>query len=198
MTVRQNLQFAQQKGANGKLVSTLLEMVELTDLQDLKPGTLSGGQKQRVALARALAQEPEILLLDEPLTALDPKMRLKLQEYLIRVHREFHLTTLLVTHSISEISRLANKVLVLERGKIIKEGIPSDVLLKHNVSGKFKFVGEIISLEAADLMYVVNVLVQEQPIRVIATAEEARGLNPGDQVIVASKAFNPLIYKLET
>ena len=197
MTVRQNLQFAQQKKGNGKLISTLLDMVELTELQDHKPATLSGGQKQRVALARALAQEPEILLLDEPLTALDPKMRLKLQEYLVRVHREFQLTTLLVTHSISEISRLANKVLVLEKGKIIREGLPSEVLLKHNVSGKFKFVGEVISLEPTDLMFVVHVLVQEQPIRVIATAEEARGLKPGDLVIVASKAFNPLIYKLE-
>ncbi|MBT8205136.1 MAG: ATP-binding cassette domain-containing protein [Eudoraea sp.] len=198
MSVRQNLQFAQKKKGNSQLISTLLDMVELTDLQDHKPATLSGGQKQRVALARALAQEPEILLLDEPLTALDPKMRLKLQEYLIRVHREFQLTTLLVTHSISEISRLANKVLVLEKGKVVREGTPSEVLVKHNVSGKFKFVGEVISLEAADLMYVVHVLVQEQPIRVIATAEEARGLKPGDQVIVASKAFNPLIYKLET
>ncbi|MBT8312417.1 MAG: ATP-binding cassette domain-containing protein, partial [Eudoraea sp.] len=133
MTVRQNLQFAQKKMGNTQLISTLLDMVELTDLQDHKPATLSGGQKQRVALARALAQEPEILLLDEPLTALDPKMRLKLQEYLIRVHREFQLTTLLVTHSISEISRLANKVLVLEKGKVVREGTPSEVLLKHNV-----------------------------------------------------------------
>ncbi len=197
MTVRQNLQFAQKKKGNGKLLTSLLDIVELTDLQDHKPTTLSGGQKQRVALARALAQEPEILLLDEPLTALDPKMRLKLQEYLVRVHREFQLTTLLVTHSISEISRLANKVLVMEKGKVIKEGSPTEVLLKHSVSGKFKFVGEVISLEPADLMFVVHVLVQEQPIRVIATADEASGLKPGDQVIVASKAFNPLIYKLE-
>ena len=198
MTVLQNLQFAQKSGSNGQMLSTVLEMVELGDLQNQKPRDLSGGQKQRVALARALVQEPEILLLDEPLTALDPKMRLKLQDYLVRVHKEFHLTILLVSHSISEISRLSNKVVALERGKIVREGSPAEVLLKQNVSGKFKFVGEILALEKADLMYVVHVLVQEQPIKVIATAEEAKGLRPGDQVVVASKAFNPIIYKLDS
>ena len=198
MTVLQNLQFAQKKGSNGQMLPTVLEMVELGDLKNQKPKDLSGGQKQRVALARALVQEPEILLLDEPLTALDPKMRLKLQDYLARVHKEFHLTILLVSHSISEISRLSNKVVALEKGKIVREGSPAEVLLKQNVSGKFKFVGEILALEKADLMYVVHVLVQEQPIRVIATAEEAKGLRPGDQVVVASKAFNPIIYKIDS
>ena len=198
MTVLQNLRFAQKKGSNGQMLSTVLEMVELGDLQNQKPHDLSGGQKQRVALARALVQEPEILLLDEPLTALDPKMRLKLQDYLVRVHSEFNLTTLLVSHSISEISRLSNKVIALEKGKIVREGTPEEVLLQQDVSGKFKFVGEILALEKADLMYVVHVLVQEQTIRVIATAEEARGLRPGDQVVVASKAFNPIIYKIDS
>jgi len=197
MTVRQNLEYARKKGGNGKLLTTVLEMIELADLQDQKPASLSGGQKQRVALARALVQEPKVLLLDEPLSSLDPAMRFKLQEYLIRVHKEFKLTTLLVSHDISEISRLSNTVLVMEKGKIIRQGSPSQVLLRHDVSGKFKFTGVIISIEKADLMYVVNVLVQDQVVRVIATAEEVSTLKPGDQVMVASKAFNPLIYKLE-
>ncbi|MCE2612627.1 ATP-binding cassette domain-containing protein [Flavobacteriaceae bacterium D16] len=197
MTVRQNLEFARKKSGDGKMLTTVLDMIELADLQDQKPASLSGGQKQRVALARALVQEPKVLLLDEPLSALDPAMRFKLQEYLIRVHKEFKLTTLLVSHDISEISRLSNTVLVMEKGKIIRQGSPSQVLLRHDVSGKFKFTGVIISIEKADLMYVANVLVQDQVVRVIATAEEVSTLKPGDQVMVASKAFNPLIYKLE-
>ena len=197
MTVRQNLEYAKKKGSNGNLINTVLEMIELGDLQDQKPASLSGGQKQRVALARALVQEPKVLLLDEPLSSLDPAMRVKLQEYLSRVHKEFELTTLLVSHDISEINRLSNKVVVMERGRIVKQGPPAEVLFKQEVSGKFKFIGKIISIEKADLMYVVHVHVQEQLIRVIATAEEVRELKPGDQVMVASKAFNPLLYKLE-
>ena len=85
----------------------------------------------------------------------------------------------------------------MENGSIVKQGRPAEVMFEQKVSGKFKFTGKIISIEKADLMYVVHVLVQEQSIRVIATAEEVTGLKPGDQVMVASKAFNPLLYKLD-
>ncbi|MCX2720027.1 ATP-binding cassette domain-containing protein [Lentiprolixibacter aurantiacus] len=197
MTVRQNLEYARKKGGNGNLLNVVLEMIELGELQDQKPASLSGGQKQRVALARALVQEPKVLLLDEPLSALDPAMRMKLQEYLGKVHREFELTTLLVSHDISEISRLSDTVLVMEKGRVVKKGKPSEVFFKQQLSGKFKFTGKVISIEKADLMYVVHVLVQEQAVRVIATAEEVTDLKPGDQVMVASKAFNPLLYKLD-
>lgn len=197
MTVRQNLEYAKKKGSNGNLLTTVLKMIELEELQDQKPASLSGGQKQRVALARALVQEPEVLLLDEPLSALDSAMRMKLQEYLSRVHKEFELTTVLVSHDISEINRLSDTILIMENGSIVKQGRPADVMFEQKVSGKFKFTGKIISIEKADLMFVVHVLVQEQAIRVIATAEEVGNLKPGDQVMVASKAFNPLLYKLD-
>lgn len=197
MTVRQNLEFAKKKGSNTDLLNAVLEMIELVDLQDQKPQSLSGGQKQRVALARSLVQEPELLLLDEPLSALDPEMRFKLQEYLGKIHREFQLTTLLVSHDVSEISRLSTTVLVMDKGRVVKKGRPHEVMFKQQISGKFKFTGRIISIEKADLMFVVQVLIQEQPVRVIATAEEVKDLKPGDQVMVASKAFNPMLYKLD-
>lgn len=197
MSVLQNLQYADKSGRKASLIESVIEIMELQELKYSKPGILSGGQKQRVALARALVQQPQVLLLDEPLTALDPKMRLKLQEYLIKAHKEFGLTTLLVSHNISEISRLSSKVLVLEDGKIIKSGPPASVLVNQNISGKFKFIGEVLSIEPSDLLFIVTVLIQDQLTRVVATETEASGIQVGDHVLVASKAFNPVIYKLD-
>jgi molybdate transport system ATP-binding protein len=106
MTVLQNLEYALQKNQDNGKIRELLEFAELDELQHRSPETLSGGQKQRVALARALVQRPEILILDEPLSALDLKMRIKLQEYLLKVHKTYNLTTILVSHDIGEIVKL--------------------------------------------------------------------------------------------
>ncbi|MCB0847577.1 MAG: ATP-binding cassette domain-containing protein, partial [Bacteroidetes bacterium] len=124
MTVRGNLEFALQKGQDSSIIEELIEVVELGDLQKRKPTTLSGGQQQRVALARALVQKPKLLLLDEPLSALDKEMRVKLQGYLLKVHREYGLTTILVSHDTEEVSRLADQVFWLEEGKIRQTGTP--------------------------------------------------------------------------
>lgn len=128
MTVRGNLKFALQKGQSSKVVDELLELTQMASLQDKKPAILSGGQKQRVAVAMALVRKPRVLLLDEPLSALDSLMQSKLQEYLLQVHEQFSLTTILVSHDISEVIKMSKRVLVLEEGRIIKDGPPLDVL----------------------------------------------------------------------
>jgi molybdate transport system ATP-binding protein len=124
MTVRRNLEFAAGRRKDPR-VDMLLKMVELHELQHRYPESLSGGQQQRVALARALIRRPKILLLDEPLSALDEEMRKKLQEEIVRLHRELGLTTILVSHDRSEILRMGNRVVVLHKGRVTFQGPPS-------------------------------------------------------------------------
>jgi molybdate transport system ATP-binding protein len=128
MTVRGNLEFALQKGQSSGIVDDLLELTELANLAGKNPATLSGGQKQRVALARALVRKPNLLLLDEPLSALDSVMQSKLQDYLLHVHEQFRLTTILVSHDINEVMKMSKRVLILESGRVEKDGAPIDVL----------------------------------------------------------------------
>lgn len=120
--VRQNLQYALGKGQRADHLQDLIAVMGLQNLLDHKPTTLSGGQQQRVALARALVRKPKLLLLDEPLSALDPDMRHRLQSYIIRVHRTFSLTTVLVSHDQKEIARMADRVLLIKEGHLLSEG----------------------------------------------------------------------------
>jgi len=126
MTVRQNLAFAATgQPQPARLIAELLETLELTALADRRPAVLSGGQQQRVALARALAARPRLLLLDEPLAALDLPTRLRLQQVLAEVHRQFELTTILISHDPAEITRLADRVLELDLGQVRRLGPPA-------------------------------------------------------------------------
>ncbi len=132
MTVRENLEFALSTGQNKAIIDQLLEISGLASLQQRKPHLLSGGQKQRVALTRALVRKPKLLLLDEPLSALDFDMRTKLQNYIMDFHREFELTTMLVSHDFPEILKMSKRVLVLESGKIKQDCVPSEILKTRN------------------------------------------------------------------
>ena len=195
MTVEENIKFGMEK-EDKNFLKELLEITELNDIKDRKPDTLSGGQRQRVALARAVARKPNILLLDEPLSALDFEIRQKLQEKLKEIHKRFNLTTILVSHDFSEIFKLSNRVFVLEDGKIIKSGKPEDVFIQEKLSGKVKFTGEILNIQKDDIIYVVSVLIGGSVIKVITTEEEIKNLSIGDKVVIASKSFNPFILKI--
>jgi len=197
LTVREQLKFALAKGDAPALVDELIELMELGPLQNIRPAFLSGGQQQRVALARAIVRRPRLLLLDEPLSALDDEMRIRLQDYIVKAHRQYHLTTILVSHHIPEIFRLSDEVISLEKGKIAKQGVPAEVFLAPKISGKFRVTGEIIAITPADIVFIVEVLCANTIVRVVATAEEAAGLKTGQKVMVASKAFNPVILSMD-
>lgn len=197
MTVLENLKFALGKTNNASFIKDLIEIIDLGDLQYRKPDTLSGGQKQRVALARALVQKPEILMLDEPLSALDYEIRNKLQVYILQVHKEFKLTTILISHDISEIIKMSDYLIELDHGKIIRQGIPAEVLTSHNISGKFQFVGEILTINKQDFIYIITVLIGKEIIKVVADEDEGKKLSVGNKVLIASKAFNPIIHRID-
>lgn len=126
MTVKEHLLYASPLKEHN-YISDLLDVFHLKGLCERKPGKLSGGQQQRLAVARALARKPRILLMDEPLSALDSDMRLALQDEIILAHKNFHATTLLVSHDISEVSRLSDYVYVIDNGRISVQGKPGDV-----------------------------------------------------------------------
>jgi len=185
-TLRENIAYALGKKQDQELVDELIETLELGSLQNSKPSKLSGGQKQRVALARALARKPKLLLLDEPLSALEDELRNKLQDYIIHLHKKFELTTIVVSHHLPEVYKLADKIFCLEKGRIIKQGVPQEVFGAQKFLDKFKVDGEIISIEKTDLIYEVNILSGQQIVKVMATREEAETLSRGQKLISAS------------
>ena len=120
----------------------LLRLVQLPDLGSRYPAQLSGGQRQRVALARALAVEPQLLLLDEPFGALDAKVRKDLRRWLVGLHRQMGLTSIFVTHDQDEALEMADRVVVMDHGRIEQIGTPEDVYMNPTSPFVSTFVGE--------------------------------------------------------
>ena len=178
------------------LAKKLLRLTDLYELKNRYPDSLSGGQKQRVSLCRALMKRPKILLMDEPLSALDPHMRLKLQDEILTLHKEFKTTTIMVSHDPSEMYKLASRVLVLKDGKIIDDGLPKDILLKTQGSQKFSFEGEILDIIKVDVINIAIVAIGQQIVEVVLSHDEARKLQIGQKVNVSTKAFSPTIKKI--
>jgi sulfate transport system ATP-binding protein len=127
-------------------VKELLDLVQLDWLADRYPSQLSGGQRQRIALARALAIEPRILLLDEPFGALDAKVRKELRRWLRQLHDDIHVTSIFVTHDQEEALEVANRVVVMDKGRIEQVGSPADVYEHPATAFVHSFIGESIEL----------------------------------------------------
>jgi molybdopterin-binding protein len=122
-------------------VEGMSQLLSIDHLLHRSPGTLSGGERQRVALARALVVEPRLLLLDEPLSALDPQTRESLQRELNRVHRELGTTTLHVTHDFQEAVALGDRIAVVQEGRIVQVGRPEDIFRRPASEFVARFVG---------------------------------------------------------
>ncbi|WP_432721245.1 ABC transporter ATP-binding protein [Jeongeupia wiesaeckerbachi] len=192
MRVRENLAFAQPV-PNRQRLDELLELTRLAPLADRYPQQLSGGQRQRVALARALAQEPQLLLMDEPLSALDPKLRVALREDIDEILRQVALTTIIVSHDLGDVFRLAQRVAVLEPGQLAAIGTPRDVLLPPTPSGRHALSGVVLAIEPADVLWRVTVAIGNDTLATLsADVEQLRvgapvavQLNGSSAVLVA-------------
>ncbi|HEY0847383.1 MAG TPA: ABC transporter ATP-binding protein [Noviherbaspirillum sp.] len=194
LTVRENIAYAVEKGASG-WVDELLDLTDLGALRDRLPATLSGGQKQRVALARALARKPTLLLLDEPLSALDLSLRTQLQDELAAMHQRFGLTTVMVSHELGEVFKLSQQVLRLEAGRIVQSGTPAEIFLQRRLSGKLNLHAQVLAIRKEEVVYVVSLLVGQDVIEVLASENEVAGLRAGDAVSVSAKAISPFLFR---
>jgi sulfate transport system ATP-binding protein len=126
-----------------KRVHRLLELVQLDWLADRYPPQLSGGQRQRIALARALAVEPRVLLLDEPFGALDAKVRKELRRWLRRLHDELHVTSIFVTHDQEEALEVADRVVLMNQGRVEQVGSPAEVYEHPKTPFVYGFLGAV-------------------------------------------------------
>jgi sulfate/thiosulfate transport system ATP-binding protein len=126
-----------------KKVHELLNLVQLDWLHDRFPSQLSGGQRQRIALARALAVEPRVLLLDEPFGALDAKVRKELRRWLRKLHDELHITSIFVTHDQEEALEVADRVVLMNQGKVEQIGSPSEVYDYPKTPFVYGFLGNV-------------------------------------------------------
>ena len=193
MTVRKNIEYA--AGKDCEKVKNVIDVMGLRVFENTYPEQLSGGQRQRVALARTLVRSPAVLLLDEPLSALDHEMRNALQDEICNVHNIFKLTSIIVTHDITEIYKMSNSVAIFEKGRILKKGSPEQIF-GHNLSTKFRVVGKIVRIKNSDIASVVTVQVGGNQTKVVIDINESQQYWIGQNVIVAAKAFTPVLLPL--
>jgi sulfate transport system ATP-binding protein len=177
LTVRDNVAFGlkirkRPKAEVKEKVDNLLEVVGLSGFQTRYPNQLSGGQRQRMALARALAVDPEVLLLDEPFGALDAKVREDLRAWLRRLHDEVHVTTVLVTHDQSEALDVADRIAVLNKGRIEQVGSPTEVYDAPANAFVMSFLGAVSSLNGT-LVRPHDIRVGRNPEMAIASSDDS-------------------------
>jgi putative spermidine/putrescine transport system ATP-binding protein len=186
LTAEQNVEFGlrirkNKRTARRKRVAELLELVGLGHAGTRYPHQLSGGMQQRVALARALAIEPRVLLLDEPLSALDAKVRVQLREEIRRIQTQLGITTLYVTHDQEEALSISDHVAVMSSGRIEQLGTPSEMYGAPATAFVAQFIGTMNRLEAV-VVDGASGEIQHGATRL--TVEAARGRTKGERVLV--------------
>lgn len=191
MTVAQNIAFGLSvRGVSEteqrKRVSELLDVVGLYGLGERMPTQLSGGQRQRVALARALAPRPRLLLLDEPFGAVDAKVREELRRWLRSLHDDVHTTSIFVTHDQEEAFAIADRVLIIQKGKLEQAGSPVQILDEPASEFVARFVGDVNVLPGQ---------VHKGQARVGALSVPAPNQPEGSQVHVVLRAYDLKFWK---
>jgi molybdate transport system ATP-binding protein len=200
LTVEKNVAYGVKGKESAKTVKELISLIGLSGYEHCYPTQLSGGQKQRVALVRAMARNPDLLLLDEPLSALDWETRARLQTDVKQIIHRFQSTALYVTHDVSEVYKLADYVIVLESGKVVKQGTPEDVFLGKRLSTRIQVVGKVVGIEHDVIMSTVTILHADQFFKALIDREEidGLGLQVGDGVVLGAKSSDVILFKILT
>lgn len=193
MTVWENLRYAAGKEPDDDFLRNLLDIVQMEGFARRYPETLSGGQQQRIAIIRAIARKPKLLLLDEPFAALDAEIRNHLRAELKILHNEFQLTTILVTHDMGDIFNLAQRVIVIEDGKISKTGSPEEIFGDTHSDRSVQLRGEILKIQKTGVVYIAEILTGQHVLKLVIGEEEQAALIPGSEVLICSGAFDPVI-----
>ncbi|MCW3016804.1 MAG: spermidine/putrescine transporter ATP-binding protein [Solirubrobacterales bacterium] len=188
MTVARNVEYGlrvagQPRAERARRVEEALAMVHLQGLGDRKPGQLSGGQRQRVALARAIVKRPRVLLLDEPLGALDLKLRHEMQLELKRIQADVGITFVYVTHDQEEALAMSDRVAVFDEGRIVQVGAPAEIYEHPATAFVAGFVGTSNLLERGTSTFTIR----PEKLRLLADRDPADGLvtEPGTIVDVS-------------
>ena len=193
MTVRENIEFGLKRkpvpDASAR-VAEIVELVQLNGLEHRLPAQLSGGQRQRVALARALVMRPKVLLLDEPLSALDPSLRKQVRTELRMLQRRVGITFLLVTHDQEEALSLADRITVMNRGRVEQTGTPEEVYLHPASRFVAGFLGAVNWINGIgvrpEVTYIANGAPPPSGTRAVAARVE-HSVFLGDCILVATR-----------
>lgn len=140
LSVRRNMEFGQKRAANATpryAIDSVADLLGIANLLERPPDSLSGGERQRVAIARALLAAPRLLLMDEPLAALDLKRKLEILPYLERLHDELAIPVIYVSHAPDEVARLADHLVLLEEGRVVASGPLSETLARTDLPAAF-------------------------------------------------------------
>lgn len=195
MNVEENILYALTKNDSKKIIEELLEITALAGLRHKKIQTLSGGQQQRVALARALARKPKLLLLDEPLSAIDNEMRSNLQQTLLSIHSHYKVTSIIVSHDVNEIVKLTSKTIHLQNGIIERYAFPSEIFFDQ--PGKADSLkGVFLSAEKYEMNCVAVILVGQQLVKMNCDEAAAKNLQKGDEIEISFKGAPAFFRKL--
>lgn len=197
MTIRQNIELIErlEKRDETKIASRTMELMEMVNMPpsylDCYPDELSGGQRQRIGVARAFATDPEIILMDEPFSALDPITRSQLQEELVTLQEEFKKTIVFVTHDMGEAVKIADKICMMYKGEILQYALPEELLKNPCNEYVSNFVGRHRIWESPNLIKVRDIMITEpiscQPNFPLVRAVEKMRSNKVDSLMVVDK-----------